>query len=171
MSRAFLNEDKFEQAGDELVEKPVSPETNYVTVAGFKQLQDEAERLESLRYQLAEQKDDPFAKQQKAEVERDLRYCAARLESAIVVDTRSHPQDEIRFGAIVSVEEEDGQQLEITIVGEDEADIAKHKVSWASPLAKALIGHKAGETVVWKRPAGALELEITGIRYPSTKET
>ena len=87
------------------------------------------------------------------------------------MDTRSHPQDEIRFGAIVSVEEEDGQQLEITIVGEDEADIAKHKVSWASPLAKALIGHKAGETVVWKRPAGALELEITGIRYPSTKET
>lgn len=166
MSRAFLNEDKFELAGDELVERPVSPETNYVTAAGLKQLQDEAQRLEALRNQLAAQKDDAFAKQQKVEVERDLRYYTARLESAIVVESGTHPQDEIRFGAIVSMVEEDGQKLEFAIVGEDEADISQHKVSWASPLAKALIGHKVGETVVWKRPAGAAELEIIGIRYP-----
>jgi transcription elongation factor GreB len=165
MSRAFLNEDKFELAGDELVERPVSPETNYVTAAGFKHLQDEAQRLETLRNQLAEQKDDAFAKQQKVEVERDLRYYATRLESAIVVDTSTHPQDEIRFGAIVSMVEEDGQQLEFAIVGEDEADISQHKVNWASPLAKALIGHKIGDSVNWKRPAGNTELIITAICY------
>jgi transcription elongation GreA/GreB family factor len=55
--------------------------------------------------------------------------------------------------------------MTFNIVGEDEADIARNKVSWGSPLAKALIGHKIGETVVWKRPAGNTELEITAIRY------
>lgn len=165
MSRAFLNEDKFAEAGDELVERPVSAEPNYVTATGFALLQDEAQRLEGLRGQLAKQKDDAFATQKKAEVERDLRYYAARLESAIVVDTSTHPQHEIRFGAIVSVEDEDGKTLEFAIVGEDEADIAQHKVSWASPLAKALMGHKVGDNVNWKRPAGAMNLEITAIRY------
>ncbi len=165
MSRAFLNEDKFEQAGDELVERPISDDPNYVTTTGLQQLQQEFDRLEARRLELSEKKDDPFAAQDLAEVARDLRYYAARLESAILVDTSSHPQNEVRFGAIVSVEEEDGTILEFHIVGEDEADIAQHKVSWASPLAKALIGHKVGETVTWKRPAGPVELEITGIRY------
>ncbi|MCE9633540.1 MAG: GreA/GreB family elongation factor [Methylophilales bacterium] len=165
MSRAFLNEDKFAEAGDELVERPISAQPNYVTTNGFKHLQEEAQRLEALRNNLAAQQDDAFATQRKAEVERDLRYYSARLESAIVVDTSTHPQDEIRFGAIVSMEEEDGQKLEFAIVGEDEADIAQHKVGWTSPLAKALIGHKVGETIVWKRPAGNATLEIISIRY------
>jgi transcription elongation GreA/GreB family factor len=166
MSRAFLNEDKFEQAGDELVERPISPETNYVTTTGLQQLQQAFDRLEALRLQLTAIKDDPFAAQQLAEVARDLRYYSARLESAIVVDTSQHPQDEIRFGAVVGVEDEDGQSLQFTIVGEDEADIAQHKVSWASPLAKALMGHKVGESVNWKRPAGNTELVITAVTYP-----
>ena len=166
MSRAFLNEDKFEQAGDELVERPISPETNYVTTTGLQQLQQEFDRLEALRLQLTAIKDDPFAAQQLAEVARDLRYYSARLESAIVVDTSQHPQDEARFGAVVGVEDEDGQSLQFTIVGEDEADIAQHKVSWTSPLAKALMGHKVGESVNWKRPAGNTELVITAVTYP-----
>ncbi|MFM9912877.1 MAG: GreA/GreB family elongation factor [Methylophilaceae bacterium] len=167
MSRAFLNEDKFAESGDELVERPVSAQANYVTATGFQLLQDAAETLTALRGELIKQKDDAFAKQKKAEVERDLRYYSARLESAVVVDTSTHPQNEIRFGAVVGVEDEDGQLLEFTIVGEDEADIAQHKVSWASPLAKALIGHKVGDSVNWKRPAGAMNLEITTIRYSS----
>lgn len=167
MSRAFLNEDKFEQAGDELVERPISPETNYVTVNGLQQLQQEFDRLEALRLKLTAIKNDPFAAQQLAEVARDLRYYSARLESAIVVDTSQHPQDEVRFGAVVGVEDEDGQRLQFTIVGEDEADIAQHKVSWASPLAKALMGHKVGDSVNWKRPAGNTELVITAVTYPN----
>lgn len=165
MSRAFLNEDKFEQVGDELVERPVGTEPNYVTPTGLHLLQQEFNRLETLRLQLAENKDDPFAAQQLAEVVRDLRYYTARLESAILVDVSTHPQSEVRFGAMVSVEDENGQMLEFHIVGEDEADIAQHKVSWASPLAKALMGHKANETVIWNRPAGSMELEITAIHY------
>lgn len=167
MSRAFLNEDKFEQAGDELVERPVSPHPNYVTPAGLEQLQSEAIRLEALRKQLIAKKDDPFALQLKAEAERDLRYYAARLESALVVDPCSQPANEVRFGAIVDVEDEEGASNEFSIVGEDEADVARNKVSWVSPLAKALIGGRVGDTVKWRRPAGDKELEIIGIRYTS----
>jgi transcription elongation GreA/GreB family factor len=166
MSRAFLNEDKFEQAGDELVERPVSSHPNYVTPAGLRQLQQEALKLETQRSQLSAKKDDPFAVQRKAETERDLRYYAARLESAILVDPAGQPGDEVRFGAIVGLEDEHGDTHEYAIVGEDEADIARNKVSWVSPLARALIGHRIGETVKWRRPAGDLELEITAIHYP-----
>jgi transcription elongation GreA/GreB family factor len=165
MSRGFVKEDDLEHAGTDLLERPVSSEPNYVTPAGLKQLQDEVKRLEELRLQLVQKKDDAFAAQQLAEIARDLRYYAARLESATLVDTVNHPQNEIRFGAIVSVEDEQGESHEFSIVGEDEADIAHNKVSWASPLAKALIGHKVGETVIWRRPAGNTELEITEIRY------
>ncbi len=165
MSRAFLNEDKFEQAGDELVERPISPHPNYVTPLGFEKLKDEADRLETLRKQLIARKDDSFAAQQKAEVERDLRYYAARLENAIVVDPATQPAHEVRFGAIVGVEDEDGRAWDFSIVGEDEADIASGKVSWVSPLARALIGGRIGDTVKWRRPAGDMELEITAIRY------
>jgi transcription elongation factor GreB len=167
MSRAFLNEDKFEQAGDELVERPVSPHPNYVTPAGLEQLQSEAIRLEALRKQLIAKKDDPFALQLKAEAERDLRYYAARLESALVVDPCIQPSNEVRFGAVVDVEDEEGASNEFSIVGEDEADVARNKVSWVSPLAKALIGGHVGDTVKWHRPAGDMELEIIGIRYTS----
>ena len=50
--------------------------------------------------------------------------------------------------------------------GDDEADVAGGKISWASPLARAMIGAKIGETVVWRRPAGEAELSIVDIRYP-----
>ena len=69
------------------------------------------------------------------------------------------------FGATVEVEYDDGEHQLFNIVGEDEADIALQKVSWVSPLAKALIGHKVGDSVVWKRPAGDLNLEIIKISY------
>ena len=165
MSRGFVKEDDLEHAGTDLLERPVSSEPNYVTPTGLKQLQDELQKLDDLRLQLMQKEDDPFAAQQLAETARDLRYYAARLENAELVDTAKHPQDEIRFGAMVNVEDEQGQLQEFIIVGEDEADIAHNKVSWASPLAKALIGHKVGETVSWKRPAGNTDLEITAIRY------
>jgi len=165
VSRAFLNEDKFELAGDELIERPISPHPNYVTPTGFKQLQEQATRLEALRRQLIARKDDPFALQQKAEVERDLRYYSARLESAMVVDLAAQPANEVRFGAIVSVEDEEGEQHEFAIVGEDEADVAKNKVSWVSPLARALVGARVGDVVKWRRPVGDMELEIIGLHY------
>jgi transcription elongation factor GreB len=100
-----------------------------------------------------------------AVVQRDLRYFEARLESAILVEPANQPADTALFGATVTVEDEEGEIHTFTIVGEDEADIAANKVSWVSPLARALIGHKVGDSVTWVRPAGNLMLEITAIHY------
>jgi transcription elongation factor GreB len=89
---------------------------------------------------------------------------AARLESALVTKP-DEASSQVLFGATVTVEDENGDSYTYEIVGEDEADIKANKVSWTSPLAKALIGHKVGETVVWMRPAGNSLLEIIAIKY------
>ena len=94
-----------------------------------------------------------------------MRYFSQRLESAIVVDPSKEPQDEVHFGATVKAVDEDGNAHRFTIVGEDEADVATGKVSWMSPVAKAMIGARVGDTVKWRRPAGEVELEVQEIRY------
>jgi transcription elongation GreA/GreB family factor len=120
-------------------------------------------RLEKLRAGLSPKKEDPVIQQQLAVIERDLRYFKARLEQAIPVDPVNQPKDKVLFGATVQMEDEEGVLHTFTIVGEDEADIAAHKVSWVSPLAKALLGHKTGDSVIWRRPAGDMTLEIIDI--------
>jgi transcription elongation GreA/GreB family factor len=59
----------------------------------------------------------------------------------------------------------EGQERVFTIVGEDEADVATGKVSWVSPLARALLGASVDDTVTWKRPSGDADLEIASIDY------
>lgn len=163
MSRGFVKEDDLEHAGTDLPERPVSDQPNYVTPLGLKQLEAETARLEALRAKLSPQKEDPSIQQQLGMVERDLRYFQARLEQAILVDPAGQDKENVVFGATVHMEDEEGVLHTFTIVGEDEADIAAHKVSWASPLAKALLGHKVGDSVVWRRPVGDMNLEITDI--------
>jgi transcription elongation factor GreB len=165
MSRGFVKEDDLEHAGTDLPERPVSTHPNYVTPSGLKQLQQAAEELERERAELFPRKEDPAVNQRLAVVQRDLRYYEARLEQAILVDPANQPADTALFGATVTVEDEEGESRTFTIVGEDEADIAANKVSWVSPLAKALIGHKLGESVTWIRPAGNQLLEIVEINY------
>jgi len=169
MSRGFVKEDDLEHAGTDLPERPVSSHPNYVTPSGLRQLQDTAEQLERERAELFPRKEDPAVNQRLAVVQRDLRYFEARLEQAILVDPTNQPADTALFGATVTVEDEEGESRSFTIVGEDEADIAASKVSWVSPLAKALIGHKVGDNVTWMRPAGNQVLEITAINYPGVE--
>ena len=164
MSRGFVKEDDLEHAGTDLPERPVSAQPNYVTPHGYWLLEQSAEKLDAERALLIG-KDDDAAKQKLAMVDRDLRYYSAKLESAIVVEPSQQAKETVLFGAIVDVEDDEGETRQFSIVGEDEADIATNKVSWASPLAKALISHKVGENVVWKRPAGDLNLEIIKINY------
>ena len=165
MSRAFVKENDQEHTGTDLPERPQSANPNYVTPAGLAQLQQRAAQLEQERRQLAPNKDDPIVRQQLAAVERDLHYFQGRLERAILVDVAAQSTESILFGAIVSLEDENGESHEYAIVGEDEADISRNKVSWASPLANSLLGAHIGDIVKWRRPAGDIELEITGIRY------
>ncbi len=168
MSRAFVNEERFEQAGgEELVERPVSQHPNYVTPTGALELQTLEESLLAEIKTLKSAADDTFGKDKVAEVERDLRYVRARLDSAILVDPKSQNHETVLFGATIEVKDGAGAQHTFHIVGEDEADANLNKVSWVSPLAKSLIGQKVGDTVTWNRPIGNITLEILDIHYAS----
>lgn len=165
MSRGFVKEDDLEHAGTDLPERPLSPHVNYVTPTGLQQLQQTVRSLESERTTYTKRKEDPNAQQKLAEIDRDLRYFTARLESAHLVSPEQQPRHTVLFGATVTVEDEEGQQYSFQIVGEDEADIAKQKVSYVSPVAKALLGRKVGDSTIWQRPAGPLQLDILNIDY------
>ena len=165
MSRGFVKEDDLEHAGTDLPERQISTHPNYVTPVGLKQLEDEANALDKTRADLVSQKDNEAAKQKLAVADRDLRYLSARLEQAILVEPAEQDKSTVLFGAKVQVKDEDGELLRFHLVGEDEADIAQQKVSYVSPIAKALIGQKVGHSVMWKRPAGTIELEIIEITY------
>lgn len=165
MSRGFVKEDDLEHAGTDLPERPISSHPNYVTPEGLRQLESKANTLDIERAALVTIKDDETAKQKLAVIDRDLRYLSARLEQAILVETANQDKNTALFGAIVTVEDEEGNFLQFHIVGEDEADIAQQKVSYFSPIAKALIGRKVGDSVTWQRPAGLLQLEIIEINY------
>ena len=169
MSRAFVKEQDNESL-DELPERPQSPHPNYVTPTGLAALQAQLHALQEQRHHLLEHPDeDLLSKETLKQVERDLRYFQGRVDHAILVDLSTQPADEVGFGAVVRCVDEDDQEHEFAIVGEDEADVSAGKISWVSPLAKALIGAGVGDTVVWKRPAGDLELEILSIRYPESQ--
>ena len=168
MSRAFVNEERFEQAGgEELVERPISEHPNYVTPTGALELQTQEEALVAELNSLKDAHDDTFSKDKVSEIERDLRYVRARLDSVILVDPKTQNHDTVLFGASVEVEDEAGSRHIFHIVGEDEANAAINKVSWVSPLAKSLIGHKIGDSVTWHRPVGDTSLEILDIHYES----
>ncbi len=187
MSRAFVKEDDLEHAGIDVPERPVSTHPNYVTHDGLQQLTTEAVKLEQERATLKSQLEDvtehdPMLRQKIAVIERDLRYISARLSSAILIEVASqntgvqntgvqnagdqNPEAKtVLFGATVAVEDDDGQQHQFTIVGEDEADMSCNKVSYVSPIAKALIGRKLGDSVEWVRPVGNMQLTIKDIKY------
>jgi transcription elongation GreA/GreB family factor len=154
MSRAFVKEPDGLEAFDELPERLVSDNPNLVTEEGLKHIEAEVERL-SRAYADAQASGDRAALNVTA---RDLRYWTARRASADLVPA---PRDtsEVRFGASVTFEREDGRRQTYRIVGEDEADPAKGTLSYVSPLARALLGKTVGDTA----RAGAGEVEIVAI--------
>jgi len=165
MSRAFVKESDDAAIGDELPERPQSPHPNYVTPQGLAALQAQLAALQEQKQQLAADADDLLNKETLKLVERDIRYFQGRLDHAILIDPQSQPRDRVAFGATVRTVDENDVERDFTIVGEDEADVASGKISWVSPLARALVGAAVGDTVTWKRPAGDLQLEIVSIGY------
>ena len=164
MSRAFVKEENEALTDEALPERPVSAEPNYVTPAGLEWLRARVDELHAEHARLKRAAED-FDRPKLSQIERDLRYFQAKLDSAIPVNVAAQPYDEVRFGASVQAEDEGGATHIFTIVGEDEADVARGKVSWQSPLARALIGAKVGDTVTWNRPAGKTTLEVLDIQY------
>ncbi len=164
MSRAFVTErDGESDAG--LPDRPVSPHPNYVTPAGLAALHRQAGGLQAERERLAATPEELSARARLREVDRDLRWVAERIRGALPVDPATQPRDEVRFGATVTLVDEDAVVRKVTIVGEDEADPEAGKVSWMSPLARVLSGAHVDDTVRWKRPAGDLTLTVLEIEY------
>ena len=109
-----------------------------------------------------------YGKKKLREIDRRIHFLTKRLESATVVDPKDRPaeeRDRVFFGATVEVEDEDGKSAAYTIVGEDEIDPKRGKISYNSPLARVLLKKRAGDTVLFRKPAGEVELTIVAIRY------
>jgi len=145
-----------------LPERPQSPRPNYVTPGGLQRLRVQAADLES-RLRSIDPSADPH---ELALLQRDLRWVEGRLQRAILVDPAIQAPDRVRFGMTVDVRHEDGSSEALTIVGEDEAEPATGRISWASPLAEALMDAEPGDEVVWQRPAGKARLEVLAVRRP-----
>jgi transcription elongation factor GreB len=110
-----------------------------------------------------------YGKKRLREIDRRIRFLIRRLDSAEVVDPMmrrdADSEDQIFFGATVSVRGREGEERTISIVGVDEIDTARGYVSWVSPIARALIKAREGDSVTLRTPGGTEELEILAVRY------
>ncbi len=164
MSRAFVKEDS--DVPEEPRKRQPSGRPNYVTPAGLEALKLRAEELAALRVVLLGRK---RPEEQRAldlqQAELDLAYYEGQVKSARVVDNAGSGAVDVRFGAMVRVKEASGEEREYRIVGEDEADAPSGRLNWASPLAGALLGKKAGDLAELERRGGNLKLEIISVSY------
>jgi transcription elongation factor GreB len=153
---------------------------NYITPAGHQRMKDEllhlldVERPEVVKVvswaasngDRSENGDYQYGKKRLREIDRRIYFLTKRLEDALVVDPESRETtDQIFFGATVCYADEDGNETTIAIVGVDEVDMDKNYVSWISPIAKALIKAREGDTVKLQTPTGPKELEILSVTY------
>ena len=153
---------------------------NYITPAGHQRMNDEllhlldVERPEVVKVvswaasngDRSENGDYQYGKKRLREIDRRIYFLTKRLEDALVVDPESREAtDQIFFGATVCYATEDGEETTIAIVGVDEVDMEKNYVSWISPIAKALIKAREGDTVKLQTPTGPKELEILSVTY------
>lgn len=115
----------------------------------------------------SENADYQYGKRRLREIDRRVRFLRKRLERVQVVDpARQARRDQVFFGATVTYARVDDTEVTVTIVGVDEADTAAGRISWVSPVARALLGKRQGELVRVRTPAGVEELEVVAIRYP-----
>ena len=182
MNKAFVRED----AGDGDDDEPDPPEPqgtparNYVTPAGHARLRAEllqlldVERPEVVRVvswaasngDRSENGDYLYGKKRLREIDRRIRFLTRRLDRAEIVDPAQHAgNDQVFFGATVTYRQSDGVERTVTIVGVDEVDPLHGRISWVSPVARALIRAREGDTVPLATPAGRLELEILEVSY------
>lgn len=105
------------------------------------------------------------AKKLLRKIDNRIDFLIQRLELTEIVDPMEVRSERIRFGAMVSIQHEDGTIKEYQIVGIDEADLSKGRVSWTAPLARALLDRTAGDVFSFKTPAGEEEVEICEVRY------
>jgi transcription elongation factor GreB len=185
MSKAFTSEET--PADDETEGRVASPlpagARNYMTPGGFARLRRELDALVSQeRPELvatvawaaangdrSENGDYIYGKKRLREIDRRIRFLVRRLDNAEVVDP-AMPRDEdaasrVYFGATVIVANAAGEERTISIVGIDEIDTARGYISWISPMARALLKAREGDTVTVRTPGGSEELDVVDVRY------
>ena len=179
MSKAFVKEEDSD-GGDEDRQSPPLPPSgkNYITPAGYARLEAELRKLVEVdRPEVvktvawaaslgdrSENADYIYGKRRLREIDRRVRFLIKRLENAEIVRSAGRDTDQIFFGATVRVKSASGERT-VTIVGVDETDPAKGHVSWISPIAKALLKAREGDTVVLRSPSGEEQLQIMEVNY------
>lgn len=152
---------------------------NYMTPQGAERLREELHNLlhverpkvvETVAWAASngdrsENADYIYGKRRLREIDRRVRFLTRRLDSAQVVDPAAQKSDRVLFGATVTVIDEDGRKRVYQIVGIDETDAKRGRVSWISPIGKALLQAKVGDVVLLRTPKGEEELEIDRIEY------
>ena len=184
MNKAFVREDKADDDDDVGPEAPSLPKgfKNYMTPAGQQAIRDEllnfidVERPEIVKLvswaasngDRSENGDYIYGKKRLREIDRLIRVLTKRLESAEVVDpSRQTQSDRVFFGATITFSRNGNEATEtVTIVGIDEVDTSAGKVSWISPVARALLKANLGDEVELQTPAGSDLLEILEVSYP-----
>jgi transcription elongation factor GreB len=183
MSKAFTKESD-EAPEDELAERDAAAPLpagakNYITPAGHRRLREELAQLwERERPKLvetiawaasngdrSENADYLYGKRRLREVDRRIRFLSKRLEIAAVVDNAGQGHDRAYFGATVTYVDRGGAERTVSIVGMDEVDPARGRVSWIAPVAQALLKAREGDVVAVRTPAGVEEIEVVAIRY------
>ena len=182
MNKAFVKESEGDE-DDESALPEIPPGTrNYMTPAGFQNMRaellhlidvDRPEVVQIVHWAASngdrsENGDYIYGKRRLREIDRRIRFLTKRLDLAEVVDpTVHHGNDQVFFGATVRYENSAGEQHTITIVGIDELDPLHGRISWISPVARAMTKSREGDTVMLKTPSGAEELQILEVTYPA----
>ena len=169
MSKAFLRE------SDEVPEPqlllPVSPlppgARNYITAAGAGRLREELNRLRLVERPglVGKAQLDSDSKIRLAALDQRIRHLQQSLFSAEIVKVSPGPTDIVRFGTTIVVREPDGMVMQYRLVGVDETDPARGAISWASPLAQALMNAAVGAEVDVTTPSGTKSMKVVAIRY------
>jgi transcription elongation factor GreB len=182
MSKAFVKEDGPEEEAEPAVDNsaPALPPSgkNYITPAGYARLEAELRKLVEVERpevvktvawaaslgDRSENADYLYGKRRLREIDRRVRFLIKRLEGAEIVNSSGRDTDQVFFGATVKLKSASGEKS-ITIVGVDEVDPSHGRVSWVSPIARALIKAREGDTVTLQSPAGDEKLEILEVTY------
>jgi transcription elongation factor GreB len=166
-----------------MAEAPPKPKPvpNYITPAGYTRLVDEHIHLRTVaRPKVCQEVSDAaaqgdrsenaeyiYGKKKLREIDKRMRWLTQRIDAAQVVKTEAQPgkEDRVFFGATVTLEDDDGETVTYQLVGVDEIDLPKHKISWRSPIGSALLGKKLDDDVRVQTPSGVRKFTVVEVEY------
>lgn len=180
MSKAFTKEPEGDEGEDlDLEDEPKPRGPRYITRAGYDKLRAELDQLwhgerpkvtadvqaAAAQGDRSENAEYIYGKKRLREIDRRIRFLSKRLEILNIVEPHEEQEGKVFFGAWVTVEDEDEARFTYRIVGGDEIDLEKRHISVDSPMAKALLGKRVGDSGTVQRPKGPVEVTVVEVRY------